>query len=53
MAVPFALPGRIALDGANVLPNDFGRIQGALVALNLDDGSNIFNLSALMVMVRC
>jgi hypothetical protein len=40
--IPLALPGQIVLGGDNVTKNQLGAMEGALIALCLDDGSSIF-----------
>ncbi len=40
--IPLALPGQIVLGGENVAKSQLGLMEGALVALCLDDGSSVF-----------
>lgn len=41
-AVPLALPGQIILGGAELTPGDLDTWEGRLVAVTLDDGTDIF-----------
>jgi hypothetical protein len=40
--MPLVLPGQIVLGGDNVTKDQLGAMEGALVALYLDDGSGLF-----------
>jgi predicted ATPase len=40
--IPLALPGQIVLGGDNVTKDQLGTMEGALIALCLDNGSGIF-----------
>lgn len=41
-AIPLALPRQVALGGAAIDLSSFAQCEGKLVAMSLDDGSNIF-----------
>jgi len=41
-AIPLVLPGQVVLGGRNIALPDIGQHKGALVALQLDDGSGLF-----------
>lgn len=40
--IPFALPGQIVLGGDTITKDQLPTMEGTLIALGLDDGSNIF-----------